>query len=77
MGYDRAVSPIGSPPLLTTKQIREALQDDIARARRRFGTAVMHTSTIDDTIYIDITARRDPKSALWGRWIIRKTGVMI
>jgi len=70
MGYSPIITPIGTPDVITGQELRAALQEDISRARRYFGTAVEHCTYINDTVYIDITARRDERSALWGRWIV-------
>jgi len=71
MGFDILITPISTPESITGAELRTALKADMDRARRYFGTAVMHSSRVDDKVYIDVTARRDKRSALWGRWIVR------
>lgn len=70
MGYSPAITPIGTPDIISGQELRAALQDDVSRARRYFGTAVEHCRYINNTVYIAITARHDESSALWGRWIV-------
>jgi len=71
MGFDILITPIGTPESITGAELRAALKADMDRARRYFGTAVMHSSQINDKVYINVTARRNERSALWGRWIVR------
>lgn len=70
MGYDRLIIP-GAPSILLGSECREIIKADVERCRRRFGTAVAHYSEVSGNIYIDVTARRDPRSALWGRWFLK------
>lgn len=71
MGYDRLIIP-GKGIIITGKEVRETIKADIAEARRYFGTAVAHYTKIEKTIYVEITARKDPRSALWGRWTVKE-----
>jgi hypothetical protein len=71
IGYDKLITPIGEPDIISGAELRTILADDMRRARRYFGAAVMHSNQIGDRIFIDVTARRDERSALWGRWIVK------
>ena len=71
MGYNRLVIP-GQAQIMTGAEARAIIQADITRARRYFGTAHATYTKIEKTIYIEVCARRDPNSALWGRWILKE-----
>ena len=72
IGYTRGVTSTG-PVITQGSEVQDIIRQDIERARRYFGTAVAHYEKgfETNTIYVEITARRDKRSALWGRWIIK------
>jgi len=70
MGFDILITPISTPESITGAELRTALKADMDRARRYFGTAVMHSSQINDKVYINVTARRNERSALWEVFVI-------
>lgn len=61
---DRCYTIIDKGHPVTMKEVRRIIREDAAKARKHFGTAVIHYHACSATI----TARKDIHSALWGRW---------